>query len=225
MPGAPAAVSLEPPNRDIDHLTVTNGSSKADRRLLRAAAVQLRDSSGNACTEAGVDLRWSLEFEESDGSGDVNRRGVLPTLEIPELPENGVAAGRAGGAIRSKALATDAQGRAFFGDILVAEGSGRVEPSSQLDPKAPQALTCQLVLQQRSNSSDGSTSAAGSRAGAGGWRPVWRCCVVFSDDAARFKVLQELSGRREQLVKQLTASKHGTKEAARQLQARGSLGH
>lgn len=160
----------------MERITVTNGANRSDRRLLRGAAVQLRDAAGNAAEAAGVPLRWRLDWGEAGGSagapnsahgdsvdgggapGGGSRNGVLPSLELPELAAGAAGAADAagdaassGGAV-SGVMETDSRGRAFFGDILVAEGSGRVDPDEggrgSGGAGGAQVLACVLVLQR-----------------------------------------------------------------------------
>jgi hypothetical protein len=86
--------------------SVPNLLSLPARRLLKQAAVQLRDAHGNAVPLAGVRLKLRLKAAPSDGSG-----GEAPGLAV----ESGEAD-----------TETDERGRAFFGDVLVRAGMGRV---------------------------------------------------------------------------------------------------
>jgi len=69
--------------------------------------LQVRDEYGNAVEEADILVSISLEWPSS-GSGD---GGELPSLELAE----------------GRTQQTDGQGRAFFGDVYIAEGSGRAD--------------------------------------------------------------------------------------------------
>jgi hypothetical protein len=69
--------------------------------------VQVRDEYGNAVEEADIPVSISLEWASS-ASGDV---GELPSLELAE----------------GRTQRTDGQGRVFYGDVSIAEGSGRAD--------------------------------------------------------------------------------------------------
>lgn len=80
------------------------------RRLLRNVAVQLVDAHGNAVEAAGVQVRWRLLCADADtggGGGDA---------EAPQLCCSG-------GEVQ---MASDEQGRAFFGDVAVEQGTGKM---------------------------------------------------------------------------------------------------
>lgn len=88
------------------------------RRILKQAAVQLRDAHGNAVALAGVKLKWKLAICSSPaaGGGEGGGGAAAAAGEPPELECDG-------GALRAE---TDERGRAFFGDVFVKAGTGRV---------------------------------------------------------------------------------------------------
>lgn len=67
--------------------------------------MQLQDRHGNAVEQEGVPVAVSIGFLGDDGNPD----GKLPDLELESAVQR-----------------TDERGRAIFGDVLVAEGTGRV---------------------------------------------------------------------------------------------------
>ncbi|KAI8466921.1 MAG: hypothetical protein J3K34DRAFT_524164 [Monoraphidium minutum] len=177
-PGPPAGATLEGPSAGAASATVSNGADAAHRRILAQAAVQLVDGHGNAAPLAGVRVRWRLAAAGDGGGG-----GVPPDLECD------------GGAAEQK---TDERGRAFFGDVLVAAGTGRVEPG------AVAGLECELALQ--------------AKLGGGGWSEAWRCAVLVTDDAARAKALRALQSERDGLQQRLSALKDRLQEASRRVE-------
>jgi hypothetical protein len=99
-------------------LLVPGGTVQApkQRLLLHNAAVQLRDAFGNAAECSGVQVRFRLQHQHGGG-----KDGELPQLD--ESQQRGV-------------QDTDGQGRAFFGNLLLAQGSGVAEALSppHMDP-------------------------------------------------------------------------------------------
>jgi len=59
--GPPVALALDPPPPRA-RPAATNGADVGGRRLLRAAALQLRDAFGNAAAAAGVRVRVGLRW-------------------------------------------------------------------------------------------------------------------------------------------------------------------
>jgi hypothetical protein len=167
--GPPVAVAVEAEGAAPERCAVTNGAPPRGRLLVRGAAAQLLDAHGNAAGGRGVEVRFRLLLDGTPaGAG----------WEAPELVVAEGAAPRA----------ADADGRAFAGDLSIAEGSGRA-------PGEPLALA--LVCEAR-----------GLAAGAGppleelkaGWATAWRCPVLFTDDAASFAAAEELAVRRAALA-------------------------
>ena len=78
------------------------------RLLIQNTAVQLLDAFGNAAACSGVQVRFRLRHPQ---------QGAEQGGELPQLEE-----GQQGGGGRE----TDAQGRAFFGNLLLAQGTGGV---------------------------------------------------------------------------------------------------
>jgi len=119
-PGPPATAALEGPSAGATAATVSNGAEPGPRRILKAAAVQLRDGHGNAVALAGVRLKWRLKAAAAvaaEGGGDAEAAAAGGGgASAPELVcEAG-----------SCNAETDERGRAFFGDMLVVAGTGRV---------------------------------------------------------------------------------------------------
>ena len=83
--------------------------SAKQRLLVQSAAVQLRDAHGNAAGCAGVQVRFRLRVAPG-AAGASGGDGEPPQLE----PTAG----------RGEVVETDEQGRAFFGHLLLAQGSG-----------------------------------------------------------------------------------------------------
>lgn len=90
---------------------LTHAPQAAKQRLLiQNAAVQLRDAYGNPAACGGVQVRFRLRHLPGGGGGR-GGGGELPELEDSQQ-------GREGG------RETDGMGRAFFGNLLLAQGSG-----------------------------------------------------------------------------------------------------
>ncbi|PRW58303.1 Structural maintenance of chromosomes flexible hinge domain-containing 1 [Chlorella sorokiniana] len=153
-----------------DKLAVTNGANAKQRLLLRNAAVQLEDEFGNAAPGGGVQVRFRLRYQ---GEGVGSSGSQLPALQAAQ--------GRG-------QQETDERGRAFLGDLAIAEGSGRA---------AAGALECELVCEALglypSSSHELETDGEG-------WAVCWACPVLFSDDAARFAHIERLNQQRGELV-------------------------
>lgn len=99
---------LQAAGADQEQLTISNSKDPAARRLLRNAVVQLYDSHNNSASVAGVLSRWRLYCTDS-GS-------VRAGAEVPQLC---VATGEL-------QLQSNDKGRAFFGDVGVEEGTGKM---------------------------------------------------------------------------------------------------
>ncbi|PNH02580.1 Structural maintenance of chromosomes flexible hinge domain-containing protein 1 [Tetrabaena socialis] len=141
LPGPPVRASLEhqdsargstsasAPGASGAPFSVTNGADGRGRALLSSAAVQLRDEYGNAASLDGVAVRWVLGWAEGGGGGE-REEG----REERPGPEELVAAGAELPALQGSSsdapcvleALTDSRGRAFFRDVALAEGSGRV---------------------------------------------------------------------------------------------------
>ncbi|KAL4443930.1 hypothetical protein ABPG75_011667 [Micractinium tetrahymenae] len=167
--GQPVTLRLEAASLP-DKVAVTNGSNTKQRLLLRNAAVQLLDSYGNAASGSGVQVRFRLRQQRAAAAGGASE---LPELSMPQA-----------GAI----LETDDRGRAFAGDLCVAEGSGRA---------ANGALECELVCEALGLYP---SSAHELETDSDGWAVCWSCPVLFSDDAARFAHIERLNQQRGQLA-------------------------
>ena len=87
-----------------------------------ASHLQLRDEHGNAVEQAGVPVRIALDWPSGSA-----QEGELPTLELAERGTQ----------------KTDQQGRVFFGDVYVAEGTGRAA-SNEVDGRNDAAMELQL---------------------------------------------------------------------------------
>ncbi|GFR47071.1 hypothetical protein Agub_g8758, partial [Astrephomene gubernaculifera] len=166
LPGPPVRATLESDGRSsaaaaagsegAGPLLVTNGSDSRGRTLMSSAAVQLRDAYGNPVGLDGVCVRWVLGWPaaevEVEGYGEAADGGgarMVAGEEPGPAPEAAVAAGAELPSLQGaredvpyavEAL-TDSRGRAFFRELAVAEGSGRVgqQPRDGC-ADAPQAL-------------------------------------------------------------------------------------
>jgi hypothetical protein len=105
LPGPAVTLAVEAPALP-DRAAVTNGPSRKQRLLVRAAAAQLRDQHGNAAGAAGVRVRFRLA---AAAGADVAGGARAPELHVAEGPEP---------------VETDDRGRAFLGDVSVVEGTG-----------------------------------------------------------------------------------------------------
>ncbi|GLC56261.1 hypothetical protein PLESTB_001085700 [Pleodorina starrii] len=208
LPGPPVRANLEQDPRAAGPITITNGADGRGRTLLSAVAVQLRDEYGNAVALDGVSVRWVLgwpsgagEEEAAEGGGGGGCDG-----EPGPAPRSALAAGAALPALQGASgdapcvveAMTDARGRAFFKELSVVEGTGRVGSArrgSGGDDDAGLALHLELRLLAALNAGGGL-----SEGGSGGWLCCWAAPVVFSDDAARAATLQRLCARRDELA-------------------------
>jgi hypothetical protein len=107
-PGAVSSAVLQAGGADQEQFTISNGKDPATRRLLRNAVVQLYDSHSNAAAVTGVPTRWRLYCTDSSSA----RAGA-------EAPQLCVATGEL-------QLQSNDKGRAFFGDVGVEEGTGKL---------------------------------------------------------------------------------------------------
>ncbi|GBF97420.1 hypothetical protein Rsub_09586 [Raphidocelis subcapitata] len=191
-PGPPEAVALEGPSAGAGAATVGNGGEPGQRRILKAAAAQLRDAHGNAVPLAGVRLKLRLKPAARDGDGRAGAGGAPPELECES------------GALNAE---TDERGRAFFGDVLVRAGTGSVDAAGG---GGGGGLELELLLsaQLPGQSGDG-------RRGKPSWAVAWRCGVLFTDDAARAETLRALQSERDALQQRLSALRERLQDAAR----------
>jgi hypothetical protein len=121
--GPVSSAVLQAAGADQEQFAISNAQDAAARRLMRNAAVQLMDGFANACTATDVAVRWQLLCDDGgDGS------------EAPQL------AASAGGL----QLQSDERGRAFFGDLAVEEGSGRMVGAEQWRARACTGSKCML---------------------------------------------------------------------------------
>lgn len=120
-PGPAASAQLQAAGADQEQFSISNGSEAAARRLLRNAAVQLVDGFGNAAAVSDVPLRWQLTCAAA----------AQDDAQAPQL-----CCSAADGA----QLQSDERGRAFFGDIAVEEGSGRLVSGSCMVLASPSHL-------------------------------------------------------------------------------------
>lgn len=176
LPGDPVNLTLEVPSLP-DRLTATNGNSCKQRTLLKNTAVQLRDQHGNPSTAAGLKVRFLLL------AANQKRRQSASSGEVPILD-----ATAAQDIVRG--LNTDTSGRAFFGTLSLVENSGSA-PSGRLE--------CVLICQAL-GLSPSLVDEVDLELDEEGWATCWKCPVVFSDDAARFAALEQLTERRDALA-------------------------
>lgn len=110
-----ASAVLQAAGADQEQLTISNGKDASGRRLLRNAVVQLFDGHSNPAAAAGVAVRWRLYCTDSDAA----RGGA-------EAPQLSVATGEL-------ELQSNDKGRAFFGDVGVEEGTGKMVSRKSAD--------------------------------------------------------------------------------------------
>ena len=173
--GPPVTAAVEAPQLP-DRVAVTNAVAVKSRLLVRNAAVQVQDAFGNAADAEGVQVRFRLiraamsDAAASPGGGD---GAVLPTLSV----EEGEAA---------KQL--DDRGRAYFGKLMIVEGSGAA-PAGALDC----VLVCEALGLYPSAEHELEMDAEG-------WAVCWKCPVLFSDNKAQFAALEGLNEQRGVLL-------------------------
>jgi len=124
--GAVSSAMLQAAGADLEQFTISNGRDASARRLLRNAVVQLYDSHSNPAAAAGVPARWRLYCADSDNL----RAGA-------EAPNLCVATGEL-------QLQSNDKGRAFFGDVGVEEGTGKMVSPKAHSSKSPAVARCQL---------------------------------------------------------------------------------
>ena len=169
-------------------------------------------------SQAGVPVHLSLGWPASG----VRRDGQVPTLDI--------AAG-------SATQETDVRGRAFFGDILIMEGSGRVAEDATSAPNTPSAASMELELSFSMDAESAARSAGycwcsicilcdsgcsqqqvQSETVALFYRDAgegWTCVVLFADNALRFSALRSLN-EKQHLLAARHAEVNAKLEAVRQ---------
>lgn len=191
LPGAPVTATVQAKSLP-DRLVVTNVAAEKQRLLVRNAAVQLEDAHGNAAQPEGCQVRFILRPVGPVGGGEP------PVLQASEGPGPKLA---------------DELGRAFFGTLTVAEGSG-CAPSG--------ALECELVCEALGLYP---SSAHDLEVDAEGWTVCWRCPVLFSDDVAQIAAVEKLnerrgalSERRSELQQRLNAAEEAAAAAEQQQQ-------
>ncbi|EFJ52379.1 hypothetical protein VOLCADRAFT_86759 [Volvox carteri f. nagariensis] len=223
LPGPPVRANLEqdPCAAAAGPITITNGSDCRGRTLLSSVAVQLRDEYGNAVALDGVSVRWVLGWpsEEDalpnngcDGGPGLAPKALAAGAELPALQ------GASGDMPYVLEALTDSRGRAFFKELSVMEGTGRVG-SARRDScgdgdGAGLALHLELRLLAALNVGGG-VSAGGN----GGWVCCWAGSVVFSDDAARAATLQRLCAARDELAAAVAREEEAKAAAHRALDA------
>lgn len=103
-----SAAVLQAAGSDQEQFTISNAKDVSARRLLRNAVVQLYDGHDNPAAAGGVPVRWRLYCTDAD----CVRRGA-------EAPQLCVATGEL-------QLQSNDKGRAFFGDVGVEQGTGKM---------------------------------------------------------------------------------------------------
>ena len=169
LPGPPVNALVDA-SQLPDRVAVTNASSAKARQLLHKAAVQVLDTFGNSAEGAGVQIRFRVRA--------VNEAALTPGCVVPELQaERGLGP-----------TPMDDEGRAYFGDLAILEGSGAA-PAGPLD--------CELVCEALGlyPSSDLMLEMDED-----GWSVCWKCPVLFSDNAAQFAAVQRLNEQRGTLM-------------------------
>jgi hypothetical protein len=207
-PGPPTTAALEGPSAAATAATVSNGPDAGQRGILKQAAVQLRDALGNAVAVAGVRLKWRLKVADGAAAagGDAAAGGAGGGGEAPELECEG-------GGLEAE---TDETGRAFFGDMMVVAGTGRVVSGGavgvsvalsiyglcmhvRVSLSTPQIVDVSSLSQEPGAACAGldceltlgvkfPPAAAGGKRSSG-WMAAWKCGVLFTDDAARAAAL------------------------------------
>lgn len=124
--GPAASAVLEGHGSEQEQFSISNGRDAAARQLLRNAAVQLVDNHSNAAAVARMPVRWRLLCGQGSGGGRA------------EAPQLCCSAGQV-------QLESDERGRAFFGDVAVEEGSGRLVSGVAFRTKAPGCCLCGLL--------------------------------------------------------------------------------
>ncbi|KXZ46758.1 hypothetical protein GPECTOR_41g723 [Gonium pectorale] len=227
LPGAPVTATLEAPAAAAGGsgaLMVTNGGDARGRALLSGAAAQLRDAHGNAVALDGVPVRWVLSWPttaEGEGEGAGGEQDAQPGPAPQEALDAGAELpaleGGDGSSPAVLEVLTDSRGRAFFREVAIAEGTGRVGAGvagGQGEAAAAQALHLELRLFAALQSGGGPATS-----GPDVWQACWSAPVVFSDDAARAASLQRLCARRQELVAKVSRREAAKGEADSALDA------
>lgn len=200
LAGPPSTLTVEAPTAVPESMAVTNSSALKQRILVRGAAVQLLDEYGNASALAGISVRCRLR-----PPGGVPPSSLPAGSQVPVL----LAAGR-----ESATVETDGMGRAFIGDLCIAEGSGKAGRSGKpLDLEVvceAQGLYPSAALQDELEMD------------CEGWTVCWGRSVVFSDDSKKADEYDsvnqrriELEGKREQLEGRLRGMRDALAEAVK----------
>ncbi|GLI61005.1 hypothetical protein VaNZ11_003267, partial [Volvox africanus] len=223
LPGPPVGVVLEQDTRcaAAGPITITNGSDGHGRTMLSSVAAQLRDEHGNAVALDGVSVRWVLGWPSEDEALEAAARDGVPG----PAPEWALATGAELPALQGASsnmpsvleALTDSRGRAFFRELSVVEGSGRVGARRRCSGNNDDAgLALHLELRLLAALDVGCGVSSGE---SGGWLCCWTAPVVFSDDAARAATLQRLCSRRDGLAAAVVREEEAKGAADRALDA------
>jgi hypothetical protein len=155
-----------------DRATVTNASAAKARLLVLNAAAQVQDAYGNVAEAVGVQVRFRLRAAAAANS--MPPGSVIPTLEAEEGLES------------PKHL--DDRGRAYFGKLSIAEGSGAA-PAGPLKLE----LICEALGLFPSSNVELDIDEEG-------WTVCWKCPVIFSDNTAQFGAVEKLNEQRGSLL-------------------------
>lgn len=165
MPGPAVALALDPAKAQAEHLAVSNTADARARLLLQAAALQAQDAHGNAAAAPGLRVRLALRWSDGQPGGVWSFLLPLPLLQfcasqrtsVPCMHWKANACSGAGGSelpvletegSSGSACKTDERGRAYFGDVRIAQGSGRVGTADENAPgNAPGTLELVLVAE------------------------------------------------------------------------------
>jgi hypothetical protein len=188
-------------NESIATLAAYNGSNAADRLALKQLNVQLLDNFGNhtaARTQADCQVRLqaaSAKRLASYGMGLAdNAQSVARMQVVLSWQEGGESASlgcelphlvTSAGAEPVKAL--DMSGAVSFGDILIAEGSGKVPLDASNGTGTPAAVNLCVKVQVFGVQFE----ADASEAGGDGWSTVWEKELLFTDDAQHMTRIAE----------------------------------
>eukprot|EP00884_Botryococcus_braunii_P005311 jgi/Botrbrau1/14781/Bobra.0284s0014.2 len=160
-PGPACSVSLEGAC-PIQRLTVTNGSSREERVLLEAPVFQARDCFGNTVLCSGLNMALHLAWAcSSKGNAD------LPSLEAPHLMSS-----------------TDKSGRVKMGDVVIAEGTGRLHCNENRSANVEGGTAAEMVLSLRPTVPE---------EWQGFVEDLWHCPVLFTDSSAVGRALKQLN--------------------------------
>ncbi|GIL94923.1 hypothetical protein Vretimale_1033 [Volvox reticuliferus] len=223
LPGPPVHVVLEqdPRYTVAGPITVTNGRDGHGRIMLSSVAAQLRDAHGNAVALDGVSVRWVLgwpgEHEAPEAAARDGMPGSAPEWAQATGAELPALQGASGDMPSVVEALTDSRGRAFFRELSVVEGSGKVGASRRCSATKDDAgLALHLELRLLAALDIGCGVSSGEN---GGWLCCWTAPVVFSDDAARAATLQRLCSRRDGLAAAVVRAEEAKGAAVRGLDA------